>query len=178
MQESPATALELLKQLGLGAIGIGALWLVLKYKPWDKRNGGVELAAHHIQRIDAINEKVITIDARMDVLWGFFLRRSISEGLAAGTLTRESPLRANVQILDRHHEVVDGIKRWYEAEGKGLGDLELFIELERRFNVELHAICEQEKMMDGACLAALLFILRPDAPLFRQYDAKTWHAVP
>lgn len=168
LQETPATAAELAKNLGVGgAIFLSSLWLLLKYRPWEQRKDHEDAETR---------DRLSRVESKVDVLWNFLLRRSISEGLNSGFLTRESPLKANVQILERHPEVIGDIKAWYETEGCQLLDLDLFVEIERRFNVPLHALCEHEGMMDGACLAAMFFMLRPESVLFEKYNTEEWRS--
>jgi len=115
------------------------------------------------------------IEQQVNMIWQFLMRKGVNEALITGLVERGSPLHVNVAKLERHNDFIQDVKKWYNTTGSKLDDIQLFIAIENQFHLELQHMCETEGLMAGGAVAAVLFIIRPDAQMFRQYDTADWH---
>lgn len=115
------------------------------------------------------------IEARVELLWGFLLRRGVAEGLSSGLMEKMSPLRLNVQLLDLHPEITHKVQDFYASAGKKLSDIKLIEEIEKRWGTDLSLLSAANNMATGAMLSALLFFVRPEMDIFKQFDTTHWH---
>lgn len=114
------------------------------------------------------------IEARVELMWSFMMRKGLSEALISGLVERQSPLKVSVAALERHADLIDKIKIWYEKFGKTMPDLELTVAMETIFHTEFEKICLDEKILPSACVSAMLFFLRPESKIFDPFRRSDW----
>lgn len=122
--------------------------------------------------------KFARIESRVELLWSFLMRRGVADALIGGVMEKSSPLRLKVQALEQHKALTEKARAFYLQAGHKMNDIGLIEELERRYGVELGAVASEHQMNAGGCLVALTFLLRPDMPLFKQFDTQDWHSRP
>ena len=87
MLQTPASAGELAKNLGIGgALFLTALWMLLKYKPWERKNG------HHGSDNKAPNAGDQTTD-----YWKNQFREIVKEALEDEFRNRNETIRRIVR---------------------------------------------------------------------------------
>ena len=125
-----------------------------------------------------MTEKFSEVKSRVDILWSLLFRRGISDAVASGLLERQSPLKLNVDVLSGHTSLIEKIQEFYNAKGRKLQDLELLVELEKNFGQDLQRLCDETPgLLPGACLAAMVFMVRPHAELFEKFDTQSWKSL-
>ena len=117
------------------------------------------------------------VEAKVELMWGFLLRQGLTSSILGGVMERNSPLKVNTERLAGYHTFINNVKAWYDADQKlhRITDLELYMKLEDKFHLELTEICIGEKILPGGCTAALLFMIRPEAEIFKKFDTSDWH---
>jgi hypothetical protein len=146
----------------IGAIAaVAASWLLIRHSNFER-----ELANERWKG---------SIERQVDMIWQFLTRKGVNEALITGLVERGSPLHVNVARLDKHQDFIQKVKDWYDKGGCNLDDIKLFVELEKQFHIEIQKMCEIEGLLTGGVIAAILFIIRPNAQMFKQYDTSDWH---
>src|ERR1700693_1377043 len=96
--------------------------------------------------------RMAKIEARVELLWSFLLRRGLNEAINSGILYNQSPLQMNIEALFRHREIILQVREWYEKNGKDLSDVQVFEQIEKRFGEDLMQLCITEKVPTGGCI--------------------------
>lgn len=109
--------------------------------------------------------------AQIDTLYRIIFRTGTKEGVDSGVLSQNSPITVNVEAFGQHPDLLMKLRKFYEAEGSKLSDLELMIEIEKRFPADLQAFESQHNLTPAATLAAACYLLRPEMKLFERRKA-------
>jgi hypothetical protein len=109
------------------------------------------------------------ISERVDAMYRIIFRTGISDGLHAGVLNQNSPITINVEAFREHPDLLGKLQQFYNAAGKSLSDLDLLVEIEKRFGDELDSFEKAHNLKPAASLAAVCYLLRPEMKLFDKY---------
>lgn len=109
------------------------------------------------------------ISAQMDTLYRITFKTGAAEGIAAGILSHNSPITANVDAFEAHPELVAKLRTFYATVGCTLSDLDLLVEIEKRFSEDLDAFEHAHNLKPAASLAAACYLLRPQMKLFERF---------
>jgi hypothetical protein len=110
------------------------------------------------------------IDRKMKIIWEMFVEPMMKKAFSDQLIMRNSPLRLDVTVLERH-PVYEKIKAFYVADGQKLDDWELLSQIKRRFGPELAAAARAEGKTEEGFEVAALFLVRPKIELFNELDA-------
>ena len=98
--------------------------------------------------------KLTSLQVKVDTIWGFLMKRALSEALVQGVATRNSPVRVNDEAKKWMSDLIPPIRDFYAKLGRrNITDAELAMEIERRFGDRiLHEVCIPRGLYMGACL--------------------------
>jgi hypothetical protein len=114
------------------------------------------------------------VDYKVDFIWRQVMEPLMMKAVKDGLLRKESPLRANVQALAAHDDLLTKAMEFYEQGGKRLADWQLMDEIQKKFGAELAIVAEEGHVSVEGCAIALAFYLRPEMELFKQFDTHEW----
>jgi dihydroorotase len=109
------------------------------------------------------------IGATVETMYRIIFKTGTQEGIAAGILNQNSPITANVEAFDQHPELLAKLRTFYSTVGCTLSDLDLLVEIEKRFGVEMEEFERAHNLKPAASLAAACYVVRPTMKLFERY---------
>lgn len=118
--------------------------------------------------------KLAKIEARVELLWGFMMRKGMGEALISGLVERQSPLRVSIAALEKHGDLIEQVRKWYEQFGRKMPDIELTVSLETTFHADFERLCLTEGILPASCVAAMVFLLRPESKAFEPFRETDW----
>ncbi len=113
------------------------------------------------------------LETRQEVMWSAFINTGLGTGLRGGLLEKKSPLRWSFQAIERHKDFLDRLVAFYWTK-KDLSDVELMLEIEKSFNIDLLKIAKEHDFQYAAILLAAVFYCRPDSQMFAKFQTDEW----
>ncbi len=108
-----------------------------------------------------ISMRVGALELKVDTMWGFQMRRSMSEVITSGIAQMNSPLKFSEEAVARLEPIKDDLLAWYTKQPQGLGDATLMLKIEQSFgDILLKLICIPCGLSYGACLILALFMAK------------------
>lgn len=97
------------------------------------------------------------LELKVDTMWGFQMRRAMSEVVHTGIGTKNSPLVLNDEVLDLMAPMRPKLQAWYQQQighpNHMHNDANLLLGLEQEFGDEItEKVCIPCKVTYGACL--------------------------
>jgi hypothetical protein len=130
------------------------------------------VAKDHAHREALANERWRgIISAQMEMVYRVVFKTGTIEGLAAGILNHNSPITASLNAFEEHPELLAKLREFYATVGVHLSDLDLLVEIEKRFAPEMDAFEQAHSLKPAAALAAACYLLRPQMKLFEKFKA-------
>jgi hypothetical protein len=110
--------------------------------------------------------KITAMEVKIDTVWGFLMKRAMSEALVQGVATRNSPVKVTNEAKQWMAPLIGPIREFYATLGRrNMSDEELALEIERRFGDRiLHEVCIPHGLYMGACLLIALQALKGTTP--------------
>ena len=97
--------------------------------------------------------KITTLQVKVETIWGFLMKRALSEALVQGVATHNSPVRVTDEAKEWMRDLLPPIRELYAKLGRRISDAELAMEIERQFGDRiLHEVCIPRGLYMGACL--------------------------
>ena len=98
--------------------------------------------------------KITSLQVKVDTIWGFLMKRAMSEALAMGVATHNSPIKVTDEAKAWMKDLVPPIRAFYANLGRrNITDAELAMEIERRFGERIfNEVCIPHGLYMGACL--------------------------
>lgn len=125
----------------------------------------IAILIEEVKQIAELRRSIDVTNERVNTLWGFLLSRGIAEAVTKGVATMNSPITVTEEAKAWFEPIVAQLRTFYDGEGRGLSDVNLAIEIERRFGDRiLKEICIPHGLFMGACLVIALQLLRDNAP--------------
>lgn len=119
--------------------------------------------------------RITKVEGRVEILWEFLMRRGVMEALQRGVLERNSPIKIPTAMQDRYRDILEKVKTFYLANGAAsLSDVDLAMRIETHFWPDIHKICLDAQIHDGACMAMMINYVRPDAAIFKEVEPLIW----
>ena len=110
--------------------------------------------------------KITAMEVKIDTIWGFLMKRAMSEALAQGIATHNSPVRITDEAKRWMGDLLPPIREFYVKLGRrNITDAELALEIEKRFGDRiLHEVCIPHGIYMGACLLIAVQAVREVSP--------------
>ena len=101
------------------------------------------------------------LELKVDTMWGFQMRRSMTEVVSTGVGTLNSPLVISTEVMASLDPIKQRLIDWYEDyDGRG-GDASVLLGIEQAFGNELvNRVCLPCKLSYGACLIIALAVAK------------------
>ncbi len=100
-----------------------------------------------------IDTRLVSIEAKLNALWDYNIRRARTETLYKGFGTEHSPLIINEDIKKIYEKYIPELKAFYKKINGGLTDRELFILMDQEFGERfVREVCVPYNMASGACI--------------------------
>jgi len=101
------------------------------------------------------------LELKVDTMWGFQMRRSMTEVVTSGVGTLNSPLVISEEVMASLDPIKQRLIDWYEHyEGRG-SDASVLLGIEQGFGNELMArVCLPCHLSYGACLIIALAVAK------------------
>jgi hypothetical protein len=160
MQIPPFATNELFSIVVGPVISVILAWLVAK-------------ATKHDREVER-ERQIAKIEFMVQQLWIRVFKSGVVEGLDKGILEMNSPLSSSLEAWEGYDSLVKRLREWYEHEGKQLKDLDLLVAVDRKFESDLVKISLDHKLIGGAALASVCFLLRPEMGLFDRHVLREW----
>ena len=101
------------------------------------------------------------LSTKVDTMWDFQIRRSMSEVVEKGIGKMNSPLTFTGAAMDSLNPLKEALIRWWKTEGNKLSDGSALLEIEKRFgDMLLTQVCVPLLLSHGACLILALAVAR------------------
>ena len=110
--------------------------------------------------------KITAMEVKIETVWGFLMKRALSEAVVMGVATHNSPVRVTDEAKRWMSELMPPIREFYAKLGRrNITDAELAMEIERRFGDRiLHEVCLPHGLFMGSCLLIAIQALREASP--------------
>ena len=110
--------------------------------------------------------KITAMEVKINTIWGFLMKRAMSEALAHGIATHNSPVRVTDEAKRWMGDLLPPIKEFYAKLGRrNITDAELALEIEKRFGDQiLNEVCIPHGIYMGACLLIAIQAVREVSP--------------
>ena len=115
-----------------------------------------------------VSMRVAALELKVDTMWGFQMRRSMSEVATTGIGKMNSPLQFSDEAVERLEPIRDELVSWYKTRPphERRGDASLLIGIEQEFGDRLlNMICIPCGLSYGACLLVALFVAKGSTDL-------------
>jgi len=101
------------------------------------------------------------LELKVDTMWGFQMRRSMTEVVTSGVGTLNSPLLIRDEVMQSLNPIKQRLMDWYDGyEGRG-SDASVLLGIEQAFGNELMSrVCLPCKLSYGACLIIALAVAK------------------
>jgi hypothetical protein len=108
---------------------------------------------------------ITAMEVKIETVWGFLMKRALSEAVVMGVATHNSPVRVTDEAKRWMSELMPPIREFYAKLGRrNITDAELAMEIERRFGDRiLHEVCLPHGLYMGACLLIAIQAVREDS---------------
>jgi hypothetical protein len=103
--------------------------------------------------------KLAQLEAKVDTLWQFQLRRGEVEAVLQGYATKNSPIRVNEERASQVFPagLAEEIQRFFNRLGRNLTRVEMAAEIERHFGDRIvDEVCIPQGISQGTCLILAL----------------------
>jgi hypothetical protein len=101
------------------------------------------------------------LELKVDTMWAFQMRRAMSEVVATGIGTMNSPLLFSDMARDALDPIKDDLINYYNHHLVSKGDADALLEIEREFGETLLTnVCIPCKLSHGACLLLALSVAK------------------
>ena len=101
------------------------------------------------------------LELKVDTMWGFQMRRSLSEVVSTGIGTINSPLTFAPNVLEKLNPIRDALIAWYSTFPENQSDANTLLGIERHFGDQLlELVCYPCGLSYGACLLVALAIAK------------------
>ena len=110
--------------------------------------------------------KITAMEVKIETVWGFLMKRALSEALVQGVATHNSPVRVTDEAKRWMSDLLPPIREFYATLGRrNITDEELAMEIERRFGDRiLHEVCIPHGLFMGACLLIAIQAVKDGSP--------------
>jgi hypothetical protein len=106
------------------------------------------------------------LELKVDTMWGFQMRRSLSEVVATGFGKFESPLVIDEKVQRHLDKIKPRLIEWYANYAGRKSDASLLLGIEQNFGVDiLNLVCLPCGLSYGACLIIALAVAKGDSNL-------------
>lgn len=122
-----------------------------------------------------LGRRVTTLEARVESLWTFLLRRGVAEAVTRGVGSMNSPLTISDEAKAWFAPFAHELHEFYRGGGGGsLPDDRLAEEIERRWGERmLREVCLPHGMSQGACLLIAMAVAREAETAAEEREAET-----
>jgi hypothetical protein len=121
----------------------------------------VSLANQRERDRTELAERLAKLDVKVDTMWAFQVRRGYAEAVEKGFGSINSPFVPNDQARAAIAPLLEPLETFYRTEGRALSDLDLIIEIERRFGDRiLKDVCIPCHIRNAACLVMAAEIVK------------------
>ena len=101
------------------------------------------------------------LELKVDTMWGFQMRRSMTEVVSSGVGTLNSPLVINEEVMSSLDAIKPKLIDWYENYEGRASDASVLLGIEQAFGNELmNRVCLPCKLSYGACLIIALAVAK------------------
>jgi uncharacterized protein YneF (UPF0154 family) len=102
---------------------------------------------------------------RVDTLWQLFLSGGLVEGTHKGVLTHQSEIKVSDDILKKFPIIfAQSIKDWYEKEGAKLSEVDVAVQIAKRFGTQLADLAIELEVSLNTVLVASMTVVMGRAP--------------
>jgi hypothetical protein len=101
------------------------------------------------------------LELKVDTMWGFQMRRSMTEVVSTGVGTLNSPLVISDEVMASLNPIKDRLIKWYDGYEGRSSDASVLLGIEQAFGNELvKRVCIPCKLSYGACLIIALAVAK------------------
>jgi hypothetical protein len=110
--------------------------------------------------------KITAMEVKINTVWGFLMKRALSEALVQGVATHNSPVQVTDEAKRWMRDLISPIRDFYATLGRrNITDAELALEIERRFGDRiLNEVCIPHGLFMGACLLITVQAVKEASP--------------
>lgn len=107
---------------------------------------------------------IAKLEVKVDTMWAFQMRRSISESVQKGVATMNSPVKVTPEAKAWFETLRAELQAFYAKLGRKLTAHEMALEIERRFGDRmLKEVCIPQGLYEGVCLLIAMEVAK-EAP--------------
>jgi hypothetical protein len=108
-----------------------------------------------------VSMRIGALELKVDTMWGFQMRRSMSEIVTTGVGKLNSPLVLSDEILSRLDPIKNNLIKWFKNQPATAGDATLLLGIEQHFGDDLfNMVCIPCGLSYGACLIIALVVAK------------------
>lgn len=127
--------------------------------------GYLQLKSSRTDKHDDYLQRFSKLESRVEILWLFIMRRSLSESITDNMGTLNSPFVPNEKCYGWFTSLKDDLKAFYNY-NKSLSDFDLIIAIEDKFGDRiLRDVCVPNKLTSGVCLLIAASVAKGQKPV-------------
>jgi hypothetical protein len=101
------------------------------------------------------------LELKVDTMWGFQMRRSMSEVITSGQGILNSPLVIKSDALEHLKPLKSDLQKLYQEQHSTIGDASMLLKIEEKFgDIILDLVCLPCGVSYGACLIIALAVAK------------------
>ena len=162
------TWVSLLQTFGLAvAILFFLAWCAIRAAHWaaPRIDALVMRTFSAVDRLEKFEDRINSIEQRIETLWDFQLRRASVEALSSGIAVRNSPIKVTPEAKEWMQSLAAELRAFYRKMGRTLSTSQLAEEIERRFGKEIvDKVCIPHGLFQGACLLIAMEVAKEPEP--------------